>query len=176
MAQYRLDIVSNFTLFAVDSDNGDQVTQKDRRTFVGGKVSYRIVHDLGSPLRSDTSVGASTRSDDVRSALLRSRERQVLASVRDNQVNETSIGAYAKEELTLTKWLRVVGGGRADFFSFSVDDRQEQLGPAGATSGVKGATQLSPKASVVLTPLQQKNIPLDLYLSLIHISEPTRPY
>ncbi len=168
VAQYRLDIMSNFTLFAVDSDNGDQVTQKDRRTFVGGKVSYRIVHDLGS-LRSDTSVGASTRSDDVRSALLRSRERQVLASVRDNQVNETSIGAYAKEELTLTKWLRVVGGGRADFFSFSVDDRQEQLGgPAGATSGVKGATQLSPKASVVLTPLQQKNIQLDLYLNYGH--------
>ncbi len=168
VAQYRLDIVSNFTLWAVDPDNGDQVTQKDRRTFAGGKVGYRVVHDLHS-VRFDTSMGASVRSDDIRSSLLRSRERQVLSAVRENRVNETSLGAYAKEEVTLTRWLRLVGGARADFFSFAVDDSLEQpASPAGASSGTKGATQFSPKASVVLTPLQRKNIQLDLYMNYGH--------
>lgn len=163
LAQYRLDIISNFTVNLNDPDNGDQITQKDRRVFAGGKVSYRIVHDAG-PVRLDTTMGANMRTDSARVSLDRTRQRELLAPVVDSQVNETTIGAFAKEEITLTKWLRAVGGARADFFSFAVDDKREQPGSgAGATSGVKGASQLSPKGAVIVTPVDKENVHVEVY-------------
>lgn len=163
LAQYRLNIISNFTINLNDPDNGDQITQKDRRTFAGGKVSYRVVNELGD-VRFDTSIGSNLRTDSIRVGLDRTRQRQFLASVVDNSVQETTIGAFAKEDVTLTKWLRVVGGARADFFSFAVDDRREQPNAeGGATSGVKGASQLSPKGALILSPVQDKNVQVEVY-------------
>jgi TonB family protein len=163
VAQYRLNIISNFTVALNDPENGDAITQKDRRTFAGGKVSYRVVTDAG-PVRLDTTIGANMRTDSTRVSLERSRQRQFLAPVIDSQVNETTIGAFAKEEATFTKWLRVVGGARADFFSFAVDDRREQPNsPEGATSGAKGASQLSPKGAVIVTPVSRKDVQVEVY-------------
>lgn len=161
LAQYRLNIYSNFTLYRDNPDEGDAILQRDRRTMVGGKASYRIVHALDS-LRFDTTMGANVRSDDVDNQLDRQRERRVLASVRNDTVHETSIGAFAREEVTLTKWLRLVGAGRADFFSFAVDDKLVPQGPESG-SGVKGASQLSPKGSVVLSPVNEHELQLDVY-------------
>jgi outer membrane receptor protein involved in Fe transport len=163
LAQYRLDLVSNFTGFLADPDNGDQITQKDRRTFFGGKASYRVVDELG-PLRLDTSLGVNLRSDAITNALSQTQQRAFLAPIRDNRIQQTAIGAFAKEELTPAKWIRFIGGARADFFSFAVDDTLEQARQAeGATSGTKGATQLSPKGSVIVSPLAERDVALDLY-------------
>jgi TonB family protein len=163
LAQYRLNIISNFTINLVDPDNGDQITQKDRRVFTGGKVSYRVVNEVES-LRFDTTIGGNVRSDTTKVTLDHTRQREFLASIANNQVNETSVGAFGREEIALTKWLRVVGGARADFFSFAVDDNLEQSNaPGGATSGVRGASQLSPKAAVIVTPLSAKDVQLDVY-------------
>jgi TonB family protein len=168
LAQYRLNIYSNFTLFLNDPDNGDQIVQRDRRTFAGGKVSYRLLREWEG-IRLDTTMGANLRTDSVQAALDRTRQRQYLASVVDAKINETSIGAFAKEEIGPTKWLRLVGGARADFFSFAVDDRLEQPAAAeGASSGVKGASQLSPKAAVIVTPLSAPDAQLDLYANYGH--------
>jgi TonB family protein len=163
LAQYRLNLVSNFTGYLVDPVDGDQITQKDRRTFAGGKAQYRIVEALGS-VRFDTSFGVNLRTDSIKNALERSRERELLGPIRDNRIQETSIGTFVREEVTPFPWLRAVAGARADFFSFAVDDPLEQPKQAeGATSGSKGASQASPKASVIVSPLQTKTIELDVY-------------
>lgn len=163
LAQYRLNIISNFTINLNDPDNGDQITQKDRRTFAGGKASYRVVDEIAG-VRFDTSFGGSMRTDSIKNSLERTRQRQLLSTVVDNRINETSLGAFAKEEVGITRWLRAVGGVRADFFSFAVDDNLEQGNAAGgATSGAKGASQLSPKGTVIVTPLSKKNFELDVY-------------
>ncbi|HEY8039042.1 MAG TPA: TonB family protein, partial [Polyangiaceae bacterium] len=39
---YRFDLYSDFTLYARDPVNGDEIEQIDRRTFYGGKASYRV--------------------------------------------------------------------------------------------------------------------------------------
>lgn len=163
VGMYRLNIVSNFTGFLNDPDNGDQITQKDRRTFAGGRASYRIVDTIGD-VRFDTTFGANLRTDAITNALERTRQREFLGNVRNARVNETSIGAFAKEEITPVKWLRFIAGARADFFSFVVDDALEQPNqPEGGSSGSKGASQLSPKGSVVVTPIASKDVQLDVY-------------
>ena len=168
MGQYRFDLYSNFTLYLNDAENGDEIHQVDRRTFVGGKVSYHVVHDLRG-VRFDTRFGASLRNDDIHNQLWNTRERQNLAIVRDNNVHETSIGAYVREEVALTKWLRVLGGLRSDFFAFAVDNSVEKPGdPAGPSSGVTGASQLSPKAALVVTPLASKDANVDVYVNYGH--------
>jgi TonB family protein len=163
LAQYRLSLVSNFTGYLADPVDGDQITQKDRRTFAGGKAQYRIVETLGS-VRFDTALGVNLRTDSIKNALERSRQRELLGPIRDSRIQQTSIGTFVREEVSPFPWLRGIAGARADFFSFDVDDALEQPKQAeGATSGSKGASQASPKASVVLSPLRSKSIELDVY-------------
>ena len=109
---YRFNLFSNFSLFIKDPDNGDEIQQKDRRTFYGGRVSYRVVHEL-EKVRFDTTIGADGRNDDIHEELWRSLHRKELAQVRSNDVHETFIGAYANEEITPLPWVRVNGGMRA---------------------------------------------------------------
>jgi hypothetical protein len=147
LAAYRFNLYSNFTLFLRDPQNGDEIEQVDRRTFYGGKASYRFVCDVCG-LKLDTTVGANARSDDVHDQLWSTRERQRLSATADHNVHESSVGAFVREEVTPMPWVRLIGGARADFFSFAVDDNL-----TAADSGVKGASQISPKASLVVTPL-----------------------
>jgi TonB family protein len=165
IAQYRLNIYSNFTLFRDNEAAGDGILQRDRRTFFGGKSSYRTVAQLAG-IRFDTVFGAGVRTDNIDNQLDRQARREVIGAVNDNQISETSFGVYVKEEATVAKWLRIAAGGRAEFASFSVDDRQGAAGNGG--SGVKGAAQFSPKFSVVTTPLSGKHAALDLYLNYGH--------
>jgi TonB family protein len=167
-AQYRFDLYSNFTLFLNDADRGDQIHQIDRRTFFGGRASYRVVHDAGS-VRFDTTAGGELRNDIIKNALFHSQERKNLDAITDHRVQQTSIGVFGREEVTLAPWLRAVGGARADFFSFAVDDALEQPGgPETATSGVRGASQLSPKASLVASALRDRDASLDLFANWGH--------
>ncbi len=163
VGQYRLNIVSNFTGFLNDPENGDQITQTDRRFFGGGRASYRVVNEL-EKVRLDTTIGASLRSDTIRNGLDQTKARALVGRLRQAKVDETAIGAYAKEEIVPVRWLRVIGGARADFFSFAVEDALEDPGrKEGASSGVKGASQMSPKGSVVVTPFTKDDVEVDLF-------------
>ena len=159
---YRFNLFSNFTLYERDPDNGDEIEQVDRRTFYGGKVSYRVVHDLAS-VRFDTTIGGDVRSDDIHTQLWNTRERVQLSAVRDNAVQETMLGVYANEEITPVKWLRFNLGGRADMLSFAVDNQLTTTDTANPRSGVDAAHQFSPKASAVVSPIDAKNAQVDIY-------------
>lgn len=165
---YQLNIVSNFTIALADPDNGDQITQKDRRTFAGGNASYRVLHELGA-LRSETTIGTNVRADVIETALEHTIQRTFLARSLDIRIRETSVGAFAKEEVVPIDGLRLVAGGRADFFSFAVDDALEQRDQAGGgSSGAKGASQLSPKAAAIVTPVKDETSRLDLFANYGH--------
>jgi len=161
VATYRFDLFSNFTLFLRDPDDGDEIEQVDRRTFYGGKASYRIVHTLGR-VSFDTTLGADARSDDIHEELWDTLHRERLAAVRSSDVHETFMGASLNEEIAPARWLRADVGGRVDLLSFSVDDR------LASASGVDAAHQLSPKASLVVTPLDRPRATLDLYANYGH--------
>jgi outer membrane receptor protein involved in Fe transport len=162
VGSYRFNLFSNFTLYLNDPNNGDEIEQIDRRTFYGGKVSYRIVHELHG-VKFDTTIGADTRSDDIHEELWHTAARTQLDQTRGNDVHETFVGAYANEEISPAKWLRFNVGGRADVLSFSVDNRLQSTDPQNPRSGVDAANQLSPKASAIVTPLAEQNYDLDFY-------------
>ncbi|HEY7376556.1 MAG TPA: TonB-dependent receptor plug domain-containing protein, partial [Polyangia bacterium] len=164
---YRFNLYSNFTLYLRDPDNGDEIEQVDRRVFYGGKLSYRVVHQLG-PVTLDTSIGADARSDDIHGELWYTLHRQQLTSVRNDDMHETLMGAYFNEEISPLPWLRLDIGGRADLISFAVDNQLETFDPTAPVSGVGAAHQLSPKTSLVVTPLDRPNAQLDIYLNYGH--------
>jgi TonB family protein len=165
---YRFNLFSNFTLFLRDPDNGDEIEQRDRRTFYGGRVSYRIVHEL-EKVRFDTSIGGDVRQDDIHEELWHTLHRRELDQTRSNSVHETMIGAYANEEITPVKWLRLDVGGRADSLSFAVDNKLVTPGDlTGPSSGTDSASQLSPKTSLAISPLQGDPAQVDVYVNYGH--------
>jgi TonB family protein len=163
LASYRFNLFSNFTLYLNDEDNGDEIEQIDRRSFYGGAVSYRVIHDIAG-VRFDTTLGGNVRSDDIHEELWHTRARQEQNQLRGNDVHETFLGAFINEEVApaaFARWLRLDLGGRADLLSFAVDNRLAGADPP--ATGVNAAHQLSPKASLVLTPVQTNDVELDVY-------------
>ncbi len=157
---YRFNLYSNFTLYEVDPENGDEIEQIDSRVFYGGKVSYKVANKIEN-VKFVTTMGAQSRNDDIHEELWHTRERLQLNQERGNNVRESSIGIYANEEVSPLKWLRLVGGMRADYLGFAVDNLVNT--PGSPNSGTNGAHQFSPKASVIVTPVDQKNVNLDVY-------------
>src|SRR5262249_50927270 len=102
---YSFDLFSNFTLYLNDPDNGDEIEQVDRRTFYGGKASYRVVRNAG-PVRFDTTVGADLRYDDIHNELWHTANRVQLSNARNDDVHELLAGAYVNEEISPWRWLR----------------------------------------------------------------------
>ncbi|HXI54790.1 MAG TPA: TonB-dependent receptor plug domain-containing protein, partial [Polyangia bacterium] len=164
---YRFNLFSNFTLFLRDPVNGDEIQQVDRRTFYGGRASYRLRRTLG-PVTVDSTVGADGRSDDIHEELWNTVHRQPITAVRASDVHESFVGAFINEELIPARWLRAEVGGRADLVSFAVDNRLPTADPAARGSGVGSAHQLSPKASLIVTPLDRPGAELDLYANYGH--------
>jgi TonB family protein len=162
LAAYRFDLFSNFTLFLRDPDTGDEIEQIDRRTFYGAKLSYRVLHSLGRVL-FDTTIGADLRNDDIDAELWDTLHRRQLAAVRRDDVHETLMSTWLNEEITPARWIRADVGGRADLLSFAVDARLPSADPSAPGSGTAGAHQWSPKASLILTPLDRPGAQVDLY-------------
>ena len=151
-SHYDFTLYSNFTFLSRDPVNGDGIEQWDERTLTGARAQYRWLRQWHGIL-FDSTLGGSARADSIDNGLVYVRGRERLQKVVDGQVAESSVGVHAKEEVQLTRWLRLVGGARLDHFTFRVDDRREDLQNVGsATSGAKGASRLSPKASMVVSP------------------------
>jgi hypothetical protein len=73
------------------------------------------------------------------------------------------VGASFNEEITPAPWLRADLGGRADLLSFAVEDGLSSTAPAAPHSGVDAAHQLSPKASLIVTPLARPRAHVEVY-------------
>jgi len=95
---YRLNLFSNFTNFLDDPVNGDQFNQRDRRWVIGGSTQRTWSHS--SATRSATTLGVQGRADIIGEVgLHRTQNRDRLATVRDDRVNEASAGVFAQNEL-----------------------------------------------------------------------------
>lgn len=148
----RLSLYSNFTYLLEDPENGDQFRQVDRRSVYGFKASQEW-----KGRRSRWSVGADARFDDIgRVGLSRTAAHKPVGTVREDRVNEGSVGVYAFNETTLSDKLRSYVGVRYDHFAFDVDALSLPANSGSASDG-----KLSFKGSLVLRPVK----PLDLYLS-----------
>lgn len=167
LASYRFNLFSNFTLYLNNPDQGDEIEQVDRRTFFGGRVSYRVVHELAG-VRFDTLLGADGRSDDIHAELWSTVARARQSAVNGNDIQQTLAGAYVNEEVTPFDGLRFDVGARADVLSFAVDDLLPPGPGEAAKTGVGADHQLSPKASLIVSPLHDELAQLDLYANYGH--------
>jgi hypothetical protein len=141
-----LDLFNNFTYVSGDPVNGDQFHQSDRRTIVGGALSHTFFGTSFTGLKTETTVGLQARYDDIRVALFNTRERVLLSTVRDDAVEEASVGAYVSNVFRWTPWLRTLAGLRVDRFSADVTSNNP------LNSGSDSQALGSPKLGLVLGP------------------------
>ena len=148
--QSALDLWSNFTYCLSDAQAmcpvGDQFQQAERRTAAGGAHSRHWASTWqGVDVRH--AWGVQARADDVAPVgLYRTHQRERLGTVREDRVQQQSLGLWAESELRWNDWLRTTAGVRGDAYRFKV---QSNLA---ANSGQAQSALLSPKLSVVLGP------------------------
>ncbi|WP_376708431.1 TonB-dependent receptor [Bradyrhizobium australafricanum] len=140
-----LQLDNNFTYFLDDPVNGDQFSQTDRRTVYGLDASHAF--DLRfAGVDTQTRVGVQTRYDDINVGLFKTVQREILSTVRNDQVQEGSVALWADTTAHWTDWLRTTVGIREDYFAGHV------LSDTPQNSGNAQAVMTSPKAGIVLGP------------------------
>ncbi len=165
LVDYRLRLYSNFTLYARDSENGDQIEQTDDRLLYGTSASYRRVHDIAG-MQALVTAGAQVRADDVTADLWHTSARLRLADCFEvqNPCNRTAgairnLGAFLEEDVSVTSWLQVTGGVRLDHFIWDLDDLDPETALTPMTTG--GSAQraiISPKLSAIVRPDQRVDV------------------
>jgi hypothetical protein len=145
---YNLNLFSNFTYFLDDPVHGDQFHQFDHRFVTGAKVSHqRIGRWLGH--ETQNTFGVQVRNDDIPTVgLYHTEARQLLDTVRQDSVMETSAAAYAQNETQWAPWLRTLAGVRVDGYRFRVDAGDPENG------GTRHEGIASPKGGAVIGPFR----------------------
>jgi hypothetical protein len=142
---YGLDLFSNFSYFT-DPDNGDQFEQLDDRKVYGLSAVYRLPMELGGRDGAFRS-GAQWRRDDIPTVgLYRTRERERLSTMRQDDVVQDNYSLWVSQDFSLADWLRAEAGLRFDSFHFEVASNIP------ANSGKANDGILSPKLALVLGP------------------------
>lgn len=148
---YDLDLYSNFTYFLADPVDGDQFLQEDRR-WVLGLEAENTWHAGTEARRTSTTVGVQLRNDSIDNALRNTAAREVLSTVRADDILETNLGVFADNETRWRDWLRSTIGIRADLFRFDVESDLE------ANSGTETDTIVSPKLGLVFGPWSETEV------------------
>ena len=138
---YELDLWSNFTYLLDDPVGGDQFKQRDKRTIFGG--SYENLWVGNTESFTEHRFGVDFRHDAIDEVgLYRSREQKITGSIREDQVDESSISSFYEMSFDLGSSWRAVLGIRADAFKFKVNSKDYNL------TDDDSDFILSPKASI----------------------------
>ncbi|WP_063767932.1 TonB-dependent receptor [Verrucomicrobium sp. BvORR106] len=149
--RYDLDLYSSFTYFLDYPDHGDQFQQKEERWVIGGNLArtWRNQEFFGTP--ADYTFGFQTRHDLIDPiGLYRTEARRRFATVREDEVYESSYSVYADSTVRWTDWFRTNIGVRGDVFYF--DTSQSTLA---ANEGSEWDGIVSPKFSAVFGPWKE---------------------
>lgn len=141
------NLYSNFTYFLEDGVNGDQITQRDRRYIFGGEGKHTKYDDwFGFDVKN--TVGVQVRHDYIPNvALYKSKAREILSTVTEHEVSQTSIGIYLENEVQWAEKFKSILGLRGDFYEYDVTSNNIP-----ANSGQTDDAQFSPKLSLVAGP------------------------
>jgi outer membrane receptor protein involved in Fe transport len=140
LVDYEMNLYSNFTYRLDDPARGDQFQQVDDRRILGG--SYH--HHWNPSETLQHRWGIAVQHDDIgKVGLYRTQARERSGTVRQDTVEETSLGAHYEAIWSLSPRWRAVLGARADHYSFDVDAEDPR------NSGTEQDTLFSPKASLI---------------------------
>lgn len=153
----ELELYSNFTLYARDTVNGDQIGQTDDRFLFGFDAAYEKAGTLGS-MPALVTAGLQGRSDDVETSLFHAAQRERLAMCfgeKGNPCNHTdnnirNLAAYVEADLVPREWLHVRPGLRVDAFHWEVADLAPGTAndPMTTTAGREARAIVGPKLSI----------------------------
>jgi outer membrane receptor protein involved in Fe transport len=156
--QSALDLWSNFTYCLNDLDatgscnTGDQFQQSERRRAAGFAVSQALSQNWGGYDVINT-VGMQGRMDHLSPvALYNSSQRVAWNTVREDRVDQQSLGLWAQNEWRWLPWLRSTAGLRADVYHFRVNSSLP------ANSGRADDLMLTPKLGLVLGPWRKTEL------------------
>jgi hypothetical protein len=139
---YDFTLYSNFTYFLDDPLMGDQFEQRDNRRIYGLGIRSSDVGAL-SASRIALRWGADVRFDDIDEVGLYSTSARVRTdTIRQDQVEEISLDAWAEAEWAITERLRTIVGLRADWYDWDVNAWRD------ANSGSGDDAILSPKVAL----------------------------
>ncbi|ANO50830.1 TonB-dependent receptor [Woeseia oceani] len=139
---YRMQLWSNFTYLLDDPVSGDQFEQLDDRTVWGGSGQFQWFS--GDLDQLDHRIGIELRYDDIDAVgLFHTRERERLATTREDSVQEKSIGLFYEQTWHFAERWRTVIGMRGDFYDFDVAANNP------TNSGTETDFMLSPKGSLI---------------------------
>ncbi|CCE02492.1 conserved hypothetical protein [Bradyrhizobium sp. STM 3809] len=145
----QLDLYNNFTYALRDPDNGDQFHQHDDRLMLGANASRTFNGSFaGRPM--ETTIGLQTRYDDIALALSYTAQRTYLSYVRNDKVDEGSVGLYVENTVRWTDWLRTTVGYRGDYYQTHVYSVYN-----GNNTGDAAASLGSPKFRMTIGPFNQ---------------------
>jgi hypothetical protein len=141
-----LNLFSNFTYLLDDPEHGDQFEQAERRTALGGRVTYRrLGHMYGR--HTESAIGVQARNDWLAPVgLYHTKGRQRLSTTREDCVGQTMTSAFAQTEVEWSRVLRTTVGLRADVYRFDVTSNNS------LNSGAGSDGMVSPKFGAVLGP------------------------
>jgi hypothetical protein len=141
-----LNLFSNFTYFLDDPEHGDQFEQAERRTALGGRITYRRLGHFFER-HTESAIGVQVRRDWLDPiGLYHTQSRQRLAATREDEVGQTMTGVFAQTEIEWTRAVRTTVGLRADAYQFSVASNNP------VNSGDGSDHLLSPKFGAVFGP------------------------
>ncbi|MTI21838.1 TonB-dependent receptor [Fulvivirga sp. RKSG066] len=140
-SKYDFRLVSNFTFFLNDPENGDQITQSESRKIYGYKGSYLSENYLGQH-KLTSEVGGGIRYDDVNDISLSHtlNRKTTLEDLARGDIDEINLNAFASETLNINK-LSVNASLRYDYIIFNyVDALNAEYEKLSETKGI-----MSPK-------------------------------
>jgi hypothetical protein len=140
--RYDFNLISNFTYFLDDPENGDQFEQADERWIYGGGLTHRWSAHIG-PLHSDNAVGLTLRYDDISNGLYRTTDLARTSTTREDEVGQLGGGLWGETWLRLSPRLRLNLGLRADYYSADVTAFRA------VNSGSADEWMLNPKATAI---------------------------
>jgi outer membrane receptor protein involved in Fe transport len=142
----RLNLFSNFTYFLDHPDLGDQFEQAERRTAVGGRITYRRLGHFFER-HTESAIGVQVRRDWLGPVgLYHTQDRRRLSTTREDDVGQTMTGLFAQTEIEWTRVFRTMLGLRVDAYQYSVTSDNP------LNSGDGSDHLMSPKLGAVFGP------------------------
>ena len=117
LGYYDFSLFSDFTYFALDSVNGDQIHQAEHRVFGGYNADYNTNY-IAAGLKMKTQIGMGLRYDDItNSELSHTANRSlILNRIVLGDINEANMFGYINQTICLLPQLVFTAGTRFDYF------------------------------------------------------------
>ncbi|NND77423.1 MAG: TonB-dependent receptor plug domain-containing protein [Flavobacteriales bacterium] len=142
---YEFELYSNFSFFLLDSVNGDQIRQKEKRDIIGSNTEYSRNFSLGNT-NGDLRAGLGFRNDRSHNNELSHtlNRTDILERHRLGEIHELNLNTYVSATFNIDNWT-VNPSFRLDHFDYQYNDELQSEYETQSSF----LTTLSPKLNVL---------------------------